>query len=78
MKFKVLIAAVILGLALPVAAQFRQIQEAHEVQLSDLLLLEEMQRRLKVSGYRFNEAVETIVTSPQFRKIRGRLVENEG
>ena len=49
-----------------------------EVQLSDFLLLEEMQRRLKVNGYRFNEAVEAIVKSPQFRKIRGRLAENEG
>lgn len=38
MKFKVLIAAIILGLALPVAAQFRTIQEAYEVQLSDLRL----------------------------------------
>jgi len=41
-------------------------------------LLEEMQRRLNVNGYRFNEAVEAIVKSPQFRKIRGRLAENEG
>ena len=38
MKFKVLIAAIILGLALPVAAQFRTIAEAHEVRLSDLRL----------------------------------------
>jgi len=38
MKFKVLIAAITLGLALPVAADFVQIQEAHEVQLSDLRL----------------------------------------
>jgi len=38
MKFKVLIAAIVLGLALPVAAEFVQIQEAHEVQLSDLRL----------------------------------------
>ena len=36
MKFKVLIAAIILGLALPVAAQFRTIEEAYEVRLSDL------------------------------------------
>ncbi len=38
MKFKVLIAAIILGLALPVAAQFRTIAEAYEVRLSDLRL----------------------------------------
>lgn len=38
MKFKVLIAAIILGLALPVAAQFRTVSKAHEVRLSDLRL----------------------------------------
>ena len=38
MKFKVLIAAIILGLALPVAAQLRTIEEAYEVRLSDLRL----------------------------------------
>ena len=48
------------------------------IKLSDLLLLEEMQQRLKASDYRFNEAVEAIVTSQQFRKIRGRLAKNEG
>jgi hypothetical protein len=42
-----------------------------EVQLSDELLLAQMQRRLKVNGYRFSVAVETIVTSRQFRQIRG-------
>ena len=49
-----------------------------EVVLSDLLLLEEMQRRLKANDYRFNVAVEAIVTSPQFRNIRGRQAKNEG
>ena len=38
MKFKVLIAAITLGLALPVAADFVQIQKAHEVRLSELRL----------------------------------------
>jgi len=38
MKIKVLITAIILGLALPATADFVQIQEAHEVQLSDLRL----------------------------------------
>ena len=38
MKFKVLITAIILGLALPATAEFVQIQKAHEVQLSDLRL----------------------------------------
>ena len=42
-----------------------------EVQLSDELLLAQMQRRLKADGYRFSAAVETIVTSRQFRQIRG-------
>ena len=38
MKIKVLIAAIVLGLALPVAADFVQIQEDHEVNLSELRL----------------------------------------
>lgn len=38
MKIKVLMAAIFLGLALPVAADFVQIQEAHEVNLSELRL----------------------------------------
>ena len=48
-----------------------------EVALSDLLLIEEMQRQLKANDYRFSAAVETIVLSPQFRKIRGRLAKNQ-
>jgi hypothetical protein len=42
------------------------------VQLSDEPLLDEMQERLEQSDYRFSIAVETIVGSEQFRKIRGR------
>jgi hypothetical protein len=42
-----------------------------EVQLSDELLLSEMQQRLKNNDYRFAVAVENIVTSDQFRMIRG-------
>jgi hypothetical protein len=38
MKFKALIAAIVLGLTLPVFAQFRTIEEAYEVRLSDLRL----------------------------------------
>lgn len=38
MKFKVLIAAIILGIALPAAAGFQTIAEAHEVSLADLRL----------------------------------------
>ena len=38
MKTRVLITAIILGLALPVAAQFLTIAEAYEVRLSDLRL----------------------------------------
>ena len=33
MKFKVLIAAMVLGLTLPVSAEFRTIEEAYEVRL---------------------------------------------
>ena len=42
-----------------------------EVQLSDEPLLDTMLGRLKENEYRFAVAVETIVLSPQFRKIRG-------
>lgn len=43
-----------------------------EVLLSDEPLLDEMQLRLRQNEYRFSIAVETIVTSPQFLRIRGR------
>ena len=43
-----------------------------EVQLSDEPLLAEMQRKLEANGYRFSVALEAIVTSRQFREIRGR------
>ena len=42
-----------------------------EVQLSDEPLLSEMQQKLASGDYRFSVAVESIVTSDQFRKIRG-------
>lgn len=42
-----------------------------EVQLSDEPLLNEMQERLEANEYRFHVAVEAIVTSRQFREIRG-------
>ncbi len=43
-----------------------------EVQLSDELLLDEMAGTLKANQFRFSVAVEAIVTSRQFRDIRGR------
>jgi mono/diheme cytochrome c family protein len=42
-----------------------------EVQLSDEPLLDGMQSRLQAGDYRVSIAVEAIVTSPQFRRIRG-------
>ncbi len=45
------------------------------IQLSDLPLLEEMERRLKKNDYRFSEAIEAVITSRQFREIRGRDAE---
>ncbi len=42
------------------------------VQLSDLPLLEEMERNLKKNDYRFSTALETVVASRQFREIRGQ------
>ncbi len=43
-----------------------------EVQLSDELLLDKMRGDLEDHGYRFGVAVDAIVTSSQFRQIRGR------
>ncbi|MCL4204943.1 MAG: DUF1592 domain-containing protein [Pirellulaceae bacterium] len=48
-----------------------------EVQLSDEPLLAEMQRQLRANGYRFRVAVEVVVSSPQFRNIRGRAFGDE-
>jgi len=42
------------------------------VQLSDEPLLDEIQEKLKGDRYRLAVAIETIVQSPQFRRIRGR------
>ena len=42
------------------------------VQLSDEPILEAMTKRLANEGYRANIAVEMIVSSDPFRKIRGR------
>jgi hypothetical protein len=46
-----------------------------EVLFSDESLLDDMQVRLEADDYRFATAVETIVSSPQFLKIRGRLFD---
>lgn len=43
-----------------------------EVQLSDEPLLDTMEEKLQQNNYRFHVAVETIVTSDQFRMIRGQ------
>ena len=43
-----------------------------ETQLSDNSLLDAMQEALKANGFRFSTAVEAIVTSAQFREIRGQ------
>lgn len=43
-----------------------------ELQLSDEPLLDEMMSRLAGNDYRFSVAVETIVSSKQFRMIRGK------
>ena len=44
------------------------------VQLSDQSLLDEMASRLAANDYKFAGAVEAIVTSRQFREIRGREI----
>lgn len=48
-----------------------------EVQLSDEVLLTEMQNQLKLNNYRFSVAVEAIVTSRQFREIRGQQMTDD-
>ena len=45
---------------------------AREVLLSDDPLLQEMQKKLEQNDYRISVAIESIVTSRQFREIRGR------
>jgi len=40
-------------------------------------LIAEMQRRLEASEYRFSAAVQTIVTSPRFRRVRGVVRSRE-
>ena len=47
------------------------------VQLSDRPLLGRMQSTLETNGYRFGLAVEAIVTSRQFREIRGQATTEE-
>lgn len=48
-----------------------------EVQLSDMLLIEEMKDQLRDNEFRFNVVVEAVISSDQFRKIRGQLVKND-
>ena len=47
------------------------------VQLSDQPLLDEMAARLATADYRVSVAIDAIVTSPQFRMIRGRDVADD-
>ncbi|MCU0980002.1 MAG: DUF1592 domain-containing protein, partial [Pirellulaceae bacterium] len=48
------------------------------VQLTDEPLLDEMMAALKTDGYRFGVAVEAIVRSPQFRRVRVGDAEEAG
>jgi hypothetical protein len=41
-----------------------------------MLLIEEMKDQLRDNEYRFNVVVDAVISSDQFRKVRGRLVEN--
>jgi hypothetical protein len=43
-----------------------------ETQLSDEPLIDTIMAKLAGNDYRFSVAVEMIVSSPQFREIRGR------
>ena len=48
------------------------------VQLSDEPLLDEIQAKLAANGHRVHVAIEAIVSSPQFRDIRGADVADDG
>jgi mono/diheme cytochrome c family protein len=48
------------------------------VQLSDEPLLDEIQARLAANGHRVHVAIEAIVSSPQFRDIRGADAADDG
>ena len=48
------------------------------VQLSDAPLLDEMQAKLAANGHRVHVAIEAIVSSPQFRDIRGADAADDG
>ena len=43
-----------------------------DIQLSDQPLIDSMLARLKDNDYRVTTVVEIIVSSPQFREVRGR------
>jgi hypothetical protein len=43
------------------------------IQLSDLPLLEEMERALTKNDYRFSAVLKSVVASRQFREIRGQV-----
>ena len=48
------------------------------MQLSDEPLLDEMQAKLAAHGHRVHVAIEAIVSSPQFRDIRGADAVDDG
>ena len=48
------------------------------VQLSDEPLLDEIQTKLAANGHRVHAAIEAIVSSPQFRDIRGADAADDG
>jgi hypothetical protein len=48
------------------------------VQLSDEPLLDEIQAKLAANGHRVHVAIEAIVSSPQFRDIRGADAADDG
>jgi hypothetical protein len=48
-----------------------------EVQLSDEPLLGEMHQALAANNFRFSVALRAVVTSPQFRRIRGQQMTDD-
>ena len=89
MKFKTLIAAIVLSLALPVAAEMHALEQAHEVNLSEMRLPVHETGTIAFRAACFNCAHQTLrvnantryvldghdVTLEKFRKAMARVTE---
>ena len=77
MKIRVLIAALIFAIALPAAAQFRQISKAHEVDLASLRLPQSATGTIAFKPCNTCEFVTKHVTEETTWVLNGRTVKFE-